>query len=377
MTCPRLEVDLHKLRHNTKTLAKRLQTRGIGLTAVTKAVRGHPAIARAMLDGGAVGLAEARLSNVKRLRQAGIRSPITLIRTPMLSQVDDIVHLCDTSYNTEMSVISALAVAAMRQNTVHGIILMVEMGDMREGIMPHDLGDMARHVMDTPGVVLTGIGTNFACLSGIAPTAAKMRAFSALADDIEVQCGPLLETVSGGNSANLPWAFGTHATGRINDLRIGEALLLGVDPLTGTPIDGLFQDAFTLVAEVIETDAKSLRPFVSYADITLAGIRLVPDSRDATRIILAIGYQDTDADGLSIPSGHRFIGATSDHLVLGTTGTNGTTTHGVGSQMRFQMNYSALMRTMAAPDIPTKLLNDRSAPHARDVQGPIEHLARV
>ena len=326
-----------------------------------------------MLDGGAAGLAEARLSNVERLRQAGIVCPITLIRTPMLSQADDVVQTCEASYNTEISVISALAAAALRQKTVHDIILMVEMGDQREGIMPHDLGDVARRVVDMPGVALKGIGANFACLSGIAPTAAKMQALSALANDVERQCGPFMETVSGGNSANLPWALEGRATGRINDLRIGEAILLGVDPITGKQIGGMYRDAFTLVAEVIETGAKSVGLLTNCAGNALARIRLVPETSEATRTILAIGHQDTDAAGLSMPAGTTLIGETSDHLVIGTH----DATLCIGSEIRFRMNYSALMRAMAAPDIQIKFRNDRLAPDARNAQGPNKHLALV
>lgn len=373
MTCPRVEIDLRKIRHNTRTIVERIKGRGIQVTAVTKAVCGHPAIARAMLAGGATGLAEARLSNVKRLRRAGMTGPITLIRTPMLSQVDDVVQTCEASYNTEIAVISALAAAALRQKTVHGIILMVEMGDLREGILPDDLGGLARHVVDMPGVALNGIGANFACLSGIAPTAAKMLALSDLANDVEARCGPFLRTVSGGNSANLPWALEARATGRINDLRIGESILLGVDPITGDPIGGMFRDAFTLVAEVIETDAKSVRPRVSCADHTPARMRPVPDTFENMRIILGIGHQDIDAAGLSMPPGNTLVGATSDHLVIGTK----ETTLCVGSEMRFQMNYSALMRAMAAPDIQTNLRNDQPGPDARGAQGPFKHLALV
>ena len=373
MNCPRIEVDLHKLRHNTRTVVERLKARGIRVTAVTKAVCGHPAMAQAMLDGGAEGLAEARLSNVKRLRQAGVTCPITLIRTPMLSQVDDIVQVCDASYNTEKSVIAALAAAALRQNTVHGIILMVEMGDLREGIMPQDIGNVGQQVVDMPGVALKGIGANFACLSGMAPSATKMQALTSLANEVEGKCGPLLETVSGGNSANLTWAFGSRTTGRINDLRIGEAILLGVDPITGDQIGGLFRDAFTLVAEVIETDTKSVHPLVGNSDHTLARIRRVPGISKITRIILAIGHQDTDAAGLSMPTGNTLIGATSDHLVIGTK----NAALRVGSEMRFRMNYSALMRAMAAPDIQIHLRNDRPATNAHKVHGPGKHLALV
>lgn len=354
MNGPYIEVDLYKVRHNTRTVVRRLNARGIRATGVTKAVCGHPAIAQAMLDGGAVGLAEARLSNVRRLRKAGITCPIILIRTPMLSQAEEIVQCCEASYNTQMVVIKALAAAAIRNDTVHGIILMVEMGDQREGIMPKDLGEIAQQVVEMPGVVLTGIGANFACLSGIAPDFAEMVALSVLADDTEGKCGRFLETVSGGNSANLPWAFGSHSVGRINDLRLGEAILLGVDPISGNQIGGMYTDAFTLVAEVIETDTKPIPP-VSFANPALEILRLAPNSGNRTRLILAIGKQDTDILGLSMPAGNTFIGATSDHLVIGTN----HSALSAGSEMRFQINYSALMRAMAAPDIDTMLLRDQ------------------
>ncbi len=347
--------------------------RGICVTAVTKAVCGHPSIARAMLDGGATGLAEPRLSNVIRLRQAGMTCPVTLIRTPMLSQVDDVVRVCDSSYNTELFVIKALAAAALKQNKVHGIILMVEMGDRREGIMPHSLGEIAQQVLAIPGVALQGIGANFACLSNIAPTTQQMRDLSALATDVEGQCGPFLRIVSGGNSANLPWALEQSATGRINDLRIGEAILLGVDPITGEHIGGMFRDAFTLVAEVIETNTKPMHPPTQLSDTSVAKVHLVPDTSKATRIILGIGHQDIDVAGLSMPRGNTFIGATSDHLIVGTH----DATLCAGSEMRFQMNYSALMRAMAAPDTRTNLCSDHSAPNKRDAQGPNDHLALV
>ena len=373
MSSLRIEVDLRKIRHNTRTVVARLNPRGIRVTAVTKALCGHPVIAQALLDSGATGLAEARLSNVKRLRETGMTCPITLIRTPMLSQVDDIVQTCNASYNTEISVIAALAAAARRQNTVHEIILMVEMGDQREGIMPHDLGHFAQHIVDMPGVALTGIGANFACLSGIAPTAAKMQALTALADTVEGQCGPFLQTVSGGNSANLPWAFSARATGRINDLRIGEAILLGVDPISGDQIGGMYRDAFTLVVEVIETDAKPVGPRLRDTDPAVIKLRRVPDRPETTRLLLAIGHQDTDIAGLLMPADATLIGATSDHLVIGTK----DATLRVGSELRFNMRYGALMRAMAAPDIQITLRNGRPRSIGYHADGPNRHLALV
>ncbi|WP_299669736.1 alanine/ornithine racemase family PLP-dependent enzyme [uncultured Ruegeria sp.] len=373
MSTPRIEVHLSKIRHNAKTVIGRLKTRGISVTGVTKAVCGHPAIARAMLDGGAVGLAEARLSNVRKLRNAGMTCPITMIRTPTLSQVDQVVQYCEASYNTEILVITALAAAAIRKDCIHGIILMVEMGDLREGIMPKYLGSIAQQVVDMPGVALKGIGANFACLSGIAPNAADMDALSVLANDTEGQCGPILQTVSGGNSANLPWALGGHPAGRINDLRLGEAILLGVDPVSGDQIGGMYTDAFTLVAEVIETGSKPATHPQSICDPVFKRLHLVPKNGQSTQLVLAIGQQDTDVFGLSMPPGNRLIGATSDHLVVGTY----NSTQSVGSEMRFQMNYSALMKAMSAPDVKTKLLHRSPSRHVRVSQGPGNHLASI
>lgn len=373
MSCPRIEVDLGKIRRNTQTVIRRLGPRGIGVTGVTKAVCGHPAIAQAMLDGGASGLAEARISNVQRLRAAGMTGPITLIRTPMLSQADQIVQSCEASYNTEILVISALAAAAIRNGSVHGVVLMVEMGDQRDGILPENLADIAQQVMQMSGVALKGIGANFACLNGCAPTASEMATFCDLANVIEGVCGPFLKIVSGGNSANLPWAFGEHATGRVNDLRLGEAILLGVEPGSGDQIDGMHTDAFKLVAEVIETGAKP-PPFpIVLIDPASERLRIVTPSGVSARMILAMGHQDTDILGLSMPVGSTLIGATSDHLVLGSLRSLPT----VGSEVRFQMNYSALMHAMAAPDIEVKLLSDQPTRPSRNAQGKVEHLALV
>ncbi|MBT0959164.1 alanine/ornithine racemase family PLP-dependent enzyme [Alphaproteobacteria bacterium KMM 3653] len=373
MSCPRIEVDLDKIRRNTETVVRRLDARSIGVTGVTKAVCGHPAIAQSMLDGGALGLADARISNVQRLRQAGITCPVTLIRTPMLSQVDEVVQLCEASYNTDIVVIAALASAAIRKDEVHGIILMVEMGDQREGVLPENVAEIAQQVMTMQGVALKGIGANFACLSGIAPTASQMASLCDLANEIEGVCGPFLKTVSGGNSANLPWALGEQTTGRISDLRLGEAILLGVDPISGDQIGGMHTDAFTLVAEVIETGVKPAPFPIAMIDPALARLRIVPTSDVSMRVILAMGHQDTDISGLSMPVGSALIGATSDHLVIGVN----RRTLKTGSELRFQMNYKALMHAMAAPDIDVKLLDDLPAKQPRQIQGKSEHLMLV
>lgn len=361
MTAPRIETDLDKIRHNARRLVQRLGRDGIRVTAVTKAVCGHPDIARAMLDGGVAGLADARIENVERMRCSGIKSPICLIRTPMISQTDRITHTCDASYNTELDAIHELSQSALRANTVHGVILMVEMGDLREGIMPGDLDAIAQKVLKIPGIDLRGIGANFACLGGAAPDQQAMNELSDLAAKIEGPGGPLLVTVSGGNSSNLPFVFAGGNSGRVNDLRLGEAILLGVDPISTDRIDGLWTDAFTLVGEVIESNFKTRFGETPTASPTSTLVRTAADIQHVRQSIVALGEQDTDIEGLSPPAGLAFIGATSDHLVVETPNVRLP----IGAEISFQPNYSALMRAMAAPNVEKVMRNRRPQSRGR------------
>jgi predicted amino acid racemase len=234
-----------------------------------------------MLAGGATGLGDSRLENLARLEAAGPAAPRTLIRTPMLSQVDRVVRQATTSLNTGRPVLEALSRAAARLGTPHAVVLMVELGDLREGVLPADLVPLAVGVDGLAGLTLAGIGTNLACRSGVVPDQGKMQELSDLAVAVEAAVGTRLSVVSGGNSANLGWALGTDDTGRIDDLRLGEAILLGLDPLTRLPVPGLRTDAVVVVAELIEVQDK---PAQAWGDLGHHGA-VVGDE-----VALGVGY---------------------------------------------------------------------------------------
>lgn len=323
----------------------RLAALGIAVTAVTKATLGSPEIARVWLRSGVAGLGDSRVENLEALRVASVSARLTLIRSPMLTQVDPVVGFADASLNTEITVIRALSAAATRAGRIHGIVLMVELGDLREGIMPSDLEVVARETLRLPNLTLDGLGTNLACHSGVAPDAANMGELSALAGSIELTFEVVLPTVSGGNSGNLDWAFSGADTERINDLRLGEALLLGREPLHRQPIDGLHNDAITLVAEVIESGRKPARPWGEIGQNAFASGPRAERRGETMQAILAIGEQDTDCGSLIAPPGTTIIGASSDHLVLDC----GSTLPVVGDELRFDLGYSALVRAMTSP----------------------------
>jgi predicted amino acid racemase len=345
MTAPRLEIDLGKLHHNARRLVEQLGERGISVTGVTKATLGSVEIAGVLLGAQVHALGDARIENIEAMRRAGVSVPITLIRSPMLSQAGRVVEYADVSLNTELDAISALSVAAREANLMHGIVLMVELGDLREGIMPRDLEKTVRETLRLPNIVLKGIGTNLACRCGVSPDAKNMAELSALADSIEATFGLTLDIVSGGNSANIPWALSGSDTGRINDLRLGESILLGREPLHRQPIDGLFTDAITLFAEVIESKVKPSQPWGTMAQTAFGKEVLATDRGHISQIILAIGHQDTDPCGLHPPPEIEIIGASSDHLIAGCRGDHVP----LGTEIALQLNYSALLRAMTSP----------------------------
>lgn len=349
MTAPRLLVDLGAIAHNARTLVGWLAPRGIRVTGVTKTSLGSPGVARAMLDGGVTGLGDSRIDNLERLGAARIDAQRTLIRSPMLSQVDRVVRDADTSLNTEALVLNALSDAALRRGTTHAVVLMVELGDLREGVPAADLVDLARSIGPRAGLTLVGIGTNLACQSGVVPDQPKMDELSRLVDEVEATCGVDLSIVSGGNSASLSWALTTDDVGRVDELRLGESIMLGMDPLHRQPIEGLRTDGCTLVAELIEVQTKPAQPWGELAQAAFGTPTPRPGAGTLRQGILALGRQDTDPDGLTPPAGITVLGMSSDHLVVDL----GDHDLDVGDEVAFQVGYSALVRAMTSPFVET------------------------
>lgn len=345
MTAPRLEVDLDAIAHNARSLVDRLSARGIRVTGVTKASLGSEGVAEALLRGGVTGLGDSRVENLERLRAGGVAAPLTLIRSPMRSQVDAVVRTADCSLNTERIVLEALSTAATAAGVIHDVVLMVELGDLREGIAAADVVDAARTVSAHRGLRLVGLGTNLACQSGVVPSPSNMGRLSSLVEQVEAACGRALSIVSGGNSANLEWALSADDVGRIDELRLGESILLGTEPLYRRPIDGLRTDAFRLVGEVIESQEKPAQPWGALGQAAFGEAAPRHGVGTVRQAIVALGRQDVDPDGLTPPPGITVLGMSSDHLVLDV----GDCEVSVGDELSFQVGYGALLRAMTSP----------------------------
>ncbi len=365
----RLETDLDKVEQNTRILVDRLASKGIRVTGITKAVLGSPGVGAAMLRGGACGLGDSRVPNLARL--AGLDRPLsrTLVRSPMLSEVPRVVDVADVSLNTEAVVLAALDQAASQQKRTHAVVLMVELGDLREGIVIGDAPEAVRAVLAHSSLRLAGLGANLACQSGVVPDDRNMGILTGLVDDVEALHGISLDVVSGGNSANLSWALRTQDVGRINELRLGEAILLGVDPLYRTPIPGLHTNAFTLTAEVIEVGMKPAQPWGDRGQAAFGEAPVRTGSKTVRQAILALGRQDVDPDSLQPPEGITILGVSSDHLVVDL----GDHSVAVGDEIGFGVGYGALVRAMTSPFV-TKIehLGRSVAPEAIQAPTPVQ-----
>jgi len=347
MKTPRIEIDLEKISHNATRLRKLYASKGVGIIGVTKVVCGDPAVAAVLVKTGIDTLADSRLTNIERMREAGIQANFVLLRTPAPSQTESTVRYADISLNTELSVIERLSESAVETGVTHKIILMVEMGDLREGILPEVLEETVERVLGLRGIVLAGIGTNLACFGGIKPDNEKLDQLSLIASEIEETFGIDLQYVSGGNSANHDWFTSTADVGKINNLRLGESIFLGRETLHRKPIPGLFNDAFRLVAEVIESKIKPSKPYGEICQDAFGNVPDFPDRGPMRRVILGIGLQDVLVSGLTPWLDIDILGASSDHILVDGKKKDLK----VGDEVEFNLNYGALLSSMTSPYI--------------------------
>lgn len=343
---PRIEITLSQIQHNARILSELYGEQGISLMGVSKAVLGEPLIAEAMIQGGVEFIADSRLENIQRMKNAGISTQFVLLRTA-LSQAESIVQDVDISLNTEIKTIKTISHYASLHNKIHQIILMVEMGDLREGILPCDMFPFIKKVLSLPHLKIIGLGCNLACYGGIKPDNQKMHQLSELTDTIEKEFKIDFPIISGGNSANYEWYKSAHKIERINNLRLGESILLGCETLNRKVIPELHSKAFKLIAEVIELKEKPSLPFGEICQDAFGNVPTFRNRGMHRRAIIALGRQDTLISGLSCDRNLEILGASSDHVVLDSK----DSCLKVGAEVSFNLDYGSLLTAMTSPFI--------------------------
>ena len=351
----RIEVDCERIKRNTEAIVEMCGSADIEVVGVTKACCGDPEVARALLAGGVSYLAESRLKHVRRLRDAGIGEKVMLLRLPALSEVQEIVALTQISLNSQVETVRALSRAAQAQGARHQVMLMVEAGDRREGVMPDEAIEAAKGMRGLPGIQLVGIATNVSCIGGVLPSRENTQLLIDVAERVEQALDMRFQVVSGGHTASLALIERGEMPPRVNQLRIGEGMLLGVDSAGNWPLPVPYQDAFRVFAEVVEIDVK---PSMPEGTITIDGFGRTPHWEDLglrRRAILAIGEQDMRIESLQpLWPGVTMVGASSDHLVVDVTEADPPVC--LGDELAFEPAYGAVATAMASYGV-TRVVN--------------------
>ena len=359
---PQLEVDLSILRSNARQVITHCQQQGIRVCGVVKGVDGLPEVARAMRLCGAEELGTSRLEQVERCRAAGVGGPWLLMRIPGLSELPDVVRLCETSLQSERVTLDALEEECVLQGKTHRVIVMADLGDLREGFWDKDeMVDVCVHVeRELPHVELAGVGVNLTCYGSTKPTPEKMQALLDIAARIEKRIGRKLEIISGGATSSYTLVhWGTMPAG-INHLRIGENILLGKDLQVNWGIqdmDYLRMDGFTLRAEVVEVREKPTYPIGEFAIDAFGRKPVYVDRGIRRRAILALGRADVGELESLIPreAGLTVIGGSSDHCIVDVEDCPRRLE--VGDIVEFSLCYSHLLYATSRSDITIQFVN--------------------
>lgn len=353
---PQLEFDLALLRSNAEAVISRCRGMGIRVCGVVKGVDGLPEAARVLRAAGAEELGTSRLEQVAKCRAAGVPGPWLLIRIPGLTELPDVVALCETSLQSEWPTLLALEEECLRQNKTHRVIVMTDLGDLREGFWDKkELVDVCERVeRDLPHVHLAGIGVNLTCYGSTKPTPEKMNELVGLARQVEQRIGRKLEIVSGGATSSFTLVhWGTMPAG-VNHLRIGEAILLGKDLQVDWGIrdmDYLRMDALTLRAEVVEVKDKPTYPMGEFAIDAFGRKPVYEDRGIRRRAILALGRADVGELESLIPRepGLTVIGGSSDHCIVDVEDCPRRLQ--VGDIVEFSLCYSHMLYATARSDM--------------------------
>lgn len=341
-----------------KTVVGWCRDAGIDVAGVIKVTTGLASAALDYESAGAKWIASSRLEQLVRAKEAGVKVPLLLIRIPMLSELDDMVKICDYSLQSSLDTLKAVNEAARNNGKPHNVILMADLGDLREGFFEkEELADVAAFVeKELDCIHLAGIGTNLGCVGSVKPTKEKMDMLADWAEAVEAAIGRPLEIVSGGATSSLMPLFDGVMNPKVNMLRIGAVSYIGALEDLRTcygreEVDVLSDECFILETEVIETNTKPTYPIGELGVDASGKVGNYVDRGRRRRAILAVGradYGDID-DIVPVLEGAEVMMASGDHTILDIEDCKEQLR--VGDIVRFKVKYSALMRLTTSENI--------------------------
>ncbi|MDD2811884.1 MAG: alanine/ornithine racemase family PLP-dependent enzyme [Bacteroidales bacterium] len=343
-----ITLNVEKLKSNFEYLDKLFKKKNIQWSVVTKMLCGNRDYLQELLKLNIKQVCDSRVSNLKRIKQINPEIETIYIKPPAKRAVKSIVQYADISMNTEVETIKLLSEEAQKQDRIHKVIIMIEMGELREGIMRDDLIDFYHQIFRLKNIQVVGIGTNLSCLYGVLPNHDKLIQLSLYQQLIEAKFNKKMQYVSGGSSVTIPLIFKNLLPKGINHFRVGETLYLGTDVYNNKPLKKMATDAFLLYAEIIELIEKPQKPdgemgtnvdgnSVTF-DESLAG-------KTSYRALIDIGLLDVDEKHL-MPNDPNIsiVGGSSDMFVIDLD--DNIKNYKVGDLLEFKLDYMGTLRIL-------------------------------
>ncbi len=334
---PKIILNYQKLVHNTKTLTELCHSANITVMGVTKAMCAWEEAVEAYVEGGVDYLADSRIENLK------VNSKVlkVLLRLPQLEQCREVVKYADISLNSSLITIEKLNSEAKSQNKVHKIIFMFDLGDLREGIYySDDYLETIKKVYSLSNIELLGIGTNLTCYGGVIPTKETLQKLEKIGKNIETTLQIDLKLKSFGNSSSIYLLDNASEYNYFNNLRLGEALILGRETSYGEKIENTHEDVFKLQAQLVEVYNKPSLPEGELGMNAFGEKVTFEDKGMMKRGILAIGRQDVNVDDIiPVDKGITIIGSSSDHMIIDLTNTD----YELGDIIEFNLTYGSIL----------------------------------
>ena len=343
-------ITLHKerLKYNFERLDYYFKLKNIHWSVVTKMLCGNELFLREVLALKPKQVCDSRVSNLAMIKSIDPGVETIYIKPTPSRYAEEVVRYADISMNTEFDSIKILSDEAVRQKKIHKIIIMIELGELREGVMREDFVDFYKEVFELPNIQVIGIGANLSCLYGVLPNTDKLIQLCLYEQLIEAKFNQEIPYVSGGSSVTIPLIFKNLLPSGINHFRVGETLYQGTDVYKDEPSNLLKQDVFTLTAEIIELSEKPMVPEGDFGT-NLEGETFEFDEaqvgKTSYRAIVDLGILDVDSVNL-FPKDTEigFFGASSDMIILDLK--DNPKNYKVGDLLEFSLNYMGTLRAM-------------------------------
>lgn len=341
-----LELYKSRLKNNYDQLDRLFKDNGIEWAVVSKLLCGNEIYLKELIALGAKEICDSRISNLKKIKQLDPSIETVYIKPPAKRSIEKLVKYADASFNTEYKTIKWISDEASRQNKMHKIIIMIELGDLREGVMGEELIDFYESVFRLPSIKVTGIGANLNCLNGVMPSEDKMIQLCLYKQLIEAKFQRTIPWITGGTSVVIPMVMRRQIPNGINHFRVGETLFFGKDLATEQLMPGMEEDVFKLHAEIIEITEKPKVPIGVLESNPSGKVTEIDDAdygKMSYRAILDIGLLDV-ADEFLIPDDPdiQFSGASSDMLIVDLGEVNDR--YKVGDLITFSLKYMGALR---------------------------------